>query len=92
MQFEWDPAKAEHNLKKHAVSFNEAATVFGDPLAETFPDPLHTMGEFRFLTIGKTIAGRLVIVCHTDRGDSVRLITARPATSRERRYYENQSR
>lgn len=89
MKFEWDPKKAEINSTKHLVAFTEAATIFGDPLSETFPDSDHSIGEFRFVTIGESIEGRLLVVGHTDRGDMLRIITARQATSKERKYYEN---
>lgn len=92
MRFEWDAAKAKANFTKHAVTFTEAATVFGDPLSGTFPDPDHSVGEFRYVTVGQSRARRLLVVGHTDRDDAIRVITARPATPRERRYYENQSR
>lgn len=92
MQFEWDPAKAERNQRKHGVDFTEAASVFGDPLSDTFPDPAHSVGEHRFVTVGQSSAGRLLVVGHTDRGDTIRIITARQATSLERRYYENTDR
>ena len=91
MRFEWDPEKAETNLKKHAVAFTEAATVFGDPLSNTFPDPDHSIGEFRYLTVGQSVTGRLLVVGHTDRNEKIRIITARQATPREKRYYENKS-
>jgi len=89
MRFEWDPAKAGKNLKKHGVAFAEAATVLGDPLSETFPDPDHSLGEARFLTVGWSGLGRLLVVGHTDRDEAIRIITARVATPRERKYYEN---
>ena len=89
MKFEWDTKKADKNRQKHSVFFTEAATVFGDPLSETFPDRDHSIGEFRYLTIGQSIAGRLLVVGHTDRGDIIRIITARQATTQERHYYEN---
>jgi uncharacterized DUF497 family protein len=89
MRFEWDPAKAAENLGKHGVSFREALTVFGDPLAVTFDDPDRSVGEQRFLTVGQTVEGRLVIVAHTERGDSIRVINAREVTRRERRQYES---
>ncbi|HBC87907.1 MAG TPA: hypothetical protein DCZ94_13215 [Lentisphaeria bacterium] len=89
MEFEWDIKKADINLQKHSVDFTEAATVFGDPLSETFPDPDHSVGEFRFLTIGQSIKGRLLVIGHTDRGDSIRIITARKAITKERHYHEN---
>ena len=83
MQFEWDPGKAAINFDKHRVSFDEASTVFGDPLAGTIDDPGHSEGEARFVTIGRSAQGRLIVVVHTDRGDRVRLISARRATRRE---------
>ena len=89
MNFEWDTRKADNNLRKHSVAFTEAATVFGDPLSETFPDPDHSIGEFRYLTIGQSMVGRLLLVGHTDRGDIIRIITARQTTNQERRYHEN---
>jgi uncharacterized DUF497 family protein len=88
MDFEWDPDKATRNLAKHGVSFHEAATVFGDPLAITFFDPDHSEDEDRFLTFGLSSAGRLLVVSHTDRGDRTRIISARRATRRERKQYE----
>lgn len=88
MQFEWDPGKAARNFEKHGVSFQEAATVFGDPLSYTFDDPDHTDEELRFLTIGLAATGRLLVVSHTDRGGKVRLISARELTRKERRFYE----
>ena len=91
MRFEWDQAKAETNLKKHAVAFTEAATVFGDPLSDTFLDPDHSLGEFRYVTVGQSVAGRLLVVGHTDRDDAFRIITARRATHHEKRYYESKS-
>jgi uncharacterized DUF497 family protein len=88
MEFEWDPEKAAQNLAKHEVSFQDAATVFGDPLAVTYHDPDHSEDEDRFLTFGRTRDGRLVVVSHTDRGDETRIISARRATRRERKLYE----
>jgi uncharacterized DUF497 family protein len=88
MVFEWDPAKAAANLKKHGLSFQEAATVFGDPLSVTFADPDHSRAEDRFITVGHTRRGKAVIVAHVDRVGSVRLISAREATPRERKAYE----
>ena len=78
MEFEWDPAKAAANLEKHAVSFEEATTVFGDPLAGTAMDPRHQVGEVRFVTIGQSILRRLVVVAHVDRTERIRIISARP--------------
>ena len=88
MQFEWDPDKAVRNLSKHRVAFTEAATVFGDPLAVTFFDPGHSDDEDRYLTFGYSTEGRLLVVSHTDRGDRNRIISARVATRRERKIYE----
>lgn len=89
MKFDWDPGKAQENLLSHGVSFEEATTVFGDPLAGTIPDPDHSEGEARFLTIGWTANGRLIVVSHTEEGDTIRLISAREATSHERNQYES---
>lgn len=89
MRFEWDPEKARRNVAKHGVSFEEAATAFGDPLSLTILDPDHSEEEDRFILLGQTYAGRLVIVVHTDRGENIRVISARLATRRERKAYEN---
>jgi uncharacterized DUF497 family protein len=89
MQFEWNPDKAALNLKKHGVSFDEAATVFNDSLSVTFPDSDHSYGEERYVIIGLSSVNRLLIVAHTDRADRVRLISAREATRFERRFYED---
>jgi len=83
IEFEWDPNKAKKNIKKHRVSFNEAATVFGDPLSMTFFDPDHSIDENRYITIGLSHLGRLLVVAHTDRDDRIRIISARKATERE---------
>ncbi|MEW6250744.1 MAG: BrnT family toxin [Planctomycetota bacterium] len=88
MQFEWDQKKAQQNLKKHGVRFEEAATVFGDPLSRTIHDPLHSVREERWVTMGRSFRNRLVVVVHTDRGGRIRLISARKATRRERGAYE----
>lgn len=87
MRFEWDPKKARINLAKHGVSFKEAATAFGDPLSMTQFDPDHSEAEDRFVLLGATSRGRLVVVSHTERGARVRIISARVATRRERRTY-----
>ena len=89
MQFEWDRDKASANLKKHRVSFDEAATIFYDPLAATFDDPDHSRQERRFLTIGYSSNGRLLVVSHTERGDSLRIVNARPASAKERKRHES---
>jgi uncharacterized DUF497 family protein len=88
MEFEWNPDKATGNLAKHGVSFGEAATLFGDPLAITFADPDHSDDEDRFLTFGHSAEGHLLVVSHTDRDDRMRIISARRATRKERRVYE----
>ena len=88
MKFEWDSQKADSNFKKHAVSFQEAASVLGDTLSITYPDPDHSARERRFITVGTSRSGRLLIVAHTDRGDNIRIISARKTTRKERRYYE----
>lgn len=88
IQFEWNPDKAEKNVQKHQVSFNEAATVFGDPLSMTFHDPDHSIEEDRYITVGLSRLGKLLIVAHTDRGERIRIISARKATRRERKFYE----
>lgn len=89
MKFEWNSEKAISNERKHGVSFDEAVTVFADPLAITIDDPDHSIGELRFLTIGQSIMYRLLVVSHTERENQVRLISARPATRQERRSYES---
>ena len=91
MKFQWDPRKAIKNVARHQISFREASTVFGDPLAATIPDPDRSLQEARFLTIGRSTAGRLIVVSHTDRGDEVRIISARPATRVEKKRYEQDS-
>ncbi len=87
-RFEWDPRKAAENLAKHRVSFEEAASVFNDPLAYTFADPDHSVGEERQLTFGVSSAGRLLAVISTERGDALRIVSARKATRHERGIYE----
>jgi uncharacterized DUF497 family protein len=89
MQFEWNEVKAASNLDKHGVSFAEAMTVFGDPLEVTIPDPDHSIEEYRFLSIGRSEAGRMLVLAYTERGGRVRLISARAATPGERRRYEH---
>jgi uncharacterized DUF497 family protein len=86
--FEWDPRKDAMNRRKHRVGFAEASTVFGDPLSITIPDPDHGGLELRFVTIGKSNRSKLLIVVHTERGERIRLISARAATANERRAYE----
>jgi uncharacterized DUF497 family protein len=88
MTFEWNEEKAASNARKHGVTFEEASTAFGDPLSITVGDPDHSADEDRFVLLGLSHLGRLVVVVHTDRADVVRLISARLATPRERRDYE----
>lgn len=88
VEFEWDAAKAAANLRKHRVDFQEAATVLEDALSTTFPDETHSSDERRFVTIGTSGRGRLLVVAHTERNDTIRIISARRATRREREFYE----
>ena len=88
LRFEWDEKKAAANLRKHGVSFEEAASAFGDPLSLTIPDPEHSGDEERSVLLGMTERDRLVVVAHTEQADTVRLISARLATPAERRDYE----
>lgn len=90
MKFEWNSKKAEHNVEKHGVTFEEASTVFGDPLAATVPDLRHSAEESRFVTMGQSTENRIVVVAHSDRSEQVRIISARLATRRERRKYESE--
>ena len=89
MEFEWDSAKADANLKKHGVGFPEASTVFGDPLEVTIPDPAHSVGEARFLSLGLSSANRVLVVAYTERDGKIRIIHAREAAPQERRSYES---
>jgi len=91
MQFEWDAEKAASNLKKHGVSFKEAATAFGDPFSATIADPDHSEDEDRYVLLGQTYQGRLVVVVHTDREETVRIISARLASGRERKSHEQEA-
>jgi uncharacterized DUF497 family protein len=88
MIFEWDEAKAKTNLEKHGVSFEQASTVFGDPLSLTIHDPLHSDEEDRFVTIGVSADFRVLVVVHTDREGRIRIISARLAAKREMKDYE----
>jgi uncharacterized protein len=88
MNFEWDPKKAETNRRKHKIAFDEAATVFLDPMAVSGPDPDHSFSEMRYITFGFSSLGRLLIVCHAYRPGAIRIITARRATRSERKIYE----
>ena len=86
--FNWDPAKDRSNQRKHNVSFAEATTVFADTLSLTIPDPLHSELEERFVLVGHSYRGRLLVVVHTANEESIRIISAREATAREREDYE----
>ncbi len=88
MLFAWDKEKASRNLVKHRIAFEEAATVFGDPLSNTFPDQDHSIEDQRFVIIGLSEQGRILVVAHTDDGELVRIISAREATHGERKAYE----
>ena len=88
LSFEWDESKAKANLAKHGVRFEDAATVFADRLSLTIPDPAHSRVEDRFIILGKSEAGNLLVVVHTERGDNLRIISARRASRQERRNYE----
>ena len=88
LKFEWDRKKATANFSKHGVSFEEALTVFGNPLARIFDDEDHSIEERREIIVGHSAKGRLLIVCFTAPGESVRIFSARPATKRERKAYE----
>jgi len=85
MIYEWDPKKAKANLRQHRVSFEEAATVFLDPLAVTYPDPDHSGDEIREITVGHSARHRVIFIYHTQRRDRIRIIGARKATARERK-------
>ena len=91
LDFEWDPVKAAHNLAKHRVPFEEALTVFGNPFALTIPDPGHSQNERRFVTFGRSARQRLLVVVHTERAGTVRIISARPATPKEKRHHGSQN-
>ena len=88
MRFEWDTRKASANLKIHGVTFEEASTVFGDPLAGTVFDPDHSEDEPRYVTIGESTSKRLIVVVHTERDEATRIISARPAERHEKKKYE----
>jgi uncharacterized DUF497 family protein len=92
MEFEWNQQKAKTNLRKHGVSFEEAATVFEDALATTYEDPDHSAHERRYLTIGTSARGRLLHIAFADRGERIRIINARKVTKRERELYEKEER
>ncbi len=88
LQFDWDPKKARRNVDRHGVSFDEASTAFRDTMSITIPDPTHSETEERLVLLGYSYRNRLIVVVHTDREDRIRIISARPATRRERIRYE----
>ena len=88
LNFEWDEEKAEANVKKHRVSFDEATTVFIDPFSVIIPDPDHSVDEQRYIGLGSSDKGRILVVVYTERGSNVRIISCRKATSSERKLYE----
>ena len=88
LSFEWDEVKAKENLRKHEVSFEEGKTIFNDPFLFTFPDYEHSVDEERYVNIGLSVTGRILILTHTERQDKIRIISCRKATARERRFYE----
>ena len=88
MKVEWDPGKAKSNLRKHGVSFEEASAALSDPMAATGADPDHSIAEDRFITFGVSKTGRLLVIAHTDAGDTIRIISARKASKGERELYE----
>ena len=89
VEFEWDDMKADSNLNKHGVSFEEGATIFNDPEIATIFDPDHSKDEERYISIGTSIQGNLLVIVHTEREDRIRLISCRKATNTERKTYEN---
>ncbi len=89
MEFEWNPEKEQANIEKHGVDFAEAATVFGDPLELTIADPDHSVGEFRFLSMGRSSRNRILVVSYTERQERIRIVSARVASPKERRQYES---
>jgi uncharacterized protein len=91
LRFEWDRRKADSNLKKHGVSFQEAASIFADALSITIPDPDHSASEARFFDLGLSHRNRLLVVSYTERGEVIRIISVRRASRSERKYYENKT-
>lgn len=91
LRFEWDQRKAELNFKEHGVSFDEATTVFSDTISLTISDPDHSQSEMRFVDIGMSHQGRLIVVSYTERSERIRIISARPPSRTERRQYEEAS-
>jgi uncharacterized DUF497 family protein len=91
LSFEWDSNKARRNIETHGISFDEASTAFSDTLSLTIHDPLHSDQENRFILVGNSYRNRLLIVVHTERGNKIRIISARKATNKERKQYEASS-
>ncbi|MGO8674203.1 MAG: BrnT family toxin [Capsulimonadaceae bacterium] len=91
LRFEWNPNKARGNISKHAVSFQDAVTAFADPLSVTIPDPAHSNNEARVVLMGMSARRQLLVVVHTERSGSIRIISARAATRREREQYEEEA-
>lgn len=91
LTFEWDEVKARDNFKKHKVSFEDCKTIFNDPFLFTFPDNKHSAREERYINIGISANGQVLVLTHTERGEKIRIINCRKATSRERRFYEEGS-
>jgi uncharacterized DUF497 family protein len=91
LRFEWDQHKADSNLKKHGVSFQEATSVFADALSITISDPDHSASEARFLDLGLSHRNRLLVISYTERGETIRIISARRASRSEQKYYENKT-
>ena len=89
--FEWDDKKADLNLRKHGISFEEASTVFGDELSITIEDPLHSQNENRYILIGQSIHSKTLVVVHLEKTNSIRIISARKATKKEKKFYEESS-
>ena len=87
-KFEWDPDKAKKNYSKHGIDFNEASSIFGDPMFITFLDEEHSFKEERYITIGLSSKGRLLLVAHAEQSDSIRIISARRATKNEEKFYQ----
>lgn len=88
LAFSWDDRKASTNLRRHGVRFEEAATVFADPLGRIYDDPDHSEDELRFLLVGHSLAGRILVVVHAEKDDAIRIISARRVTPSEREEYE----
>lgn len=91
LTFEWDEVKSKANLQKHKVSFEEGKTIFNDPFLFTFPDDEHSANEDRFINIGLSANGRILVLTHTEQQDKIRIISCRKATARERKFYEEGS-